>query len=388
MPKRSRGAVPGLELEFRRRQDRADASAAAAFCGVAVHLRIPARGVVHPEAGGALAQPRLDAAVAGAPRTIAAILTVAAMSKTSLNGFDGVYGVVPDDLVAVGAKATQLSPLMPGAAALEDVADASLASIAVLAPPGTLERRYVLAQALRALVVDGAFAALAPRNRGGARLRGELAQFGFEVEETSKSHFRVCAGARPAVQSGLDAAITAGGPQFVAATGLWSQPGIFSWDRIDPGSHLLAEHLPRLSGKGADLGCGTGFLSRRVLASPDVQALALVDIDRRAIAAARRNVADSRANFHWLDAALPLPFGRALDFVVTNPPFHKEGSEDRALGLAVALQAARLLAPGGELWLVANRHLSYAPALRESFVQIALVAQDSEYHVYRAVRGR
>ncbi|MEA2808490.1 MAG: rRNA (guanine1207-N2)-methyltransferase, partial [Rhodospirillaceae bacterium] len=39
--------------------------------------------------------------------------------------------------------------------------------------------------------------------------------------------------------------------------GSWvSQPGIFSWDRIDDGSALLAKHLPDdLSGHVADFGC-------------------------------------------------------------------------------------------------------------------------------------
>jgi 16S rRNA (guanine1207-N2)-methyltransferase len=299
-----------------------------------------------------------------------------------------VYGAIPPEFVAARPDVVQLSPMIPGATALEEIADASLVSIAIFAPPGTLERRFVLAHALRMLAAGGDFIALAPRNRGGARLRSELAQFGFETKETAKSHFRACAGSRPATLTGLDVAIAAGQLQIVRATGLWSQPGIFSWDRIDPGSRLLVEHLPHLTGSGADFGSGTGFLSRHILAAPGVKALALVDIDRRAIAAARRNVTDERASFHWLDAALPLPFPDAIDFVVTNPPFHREGSEDRALGLAVARQAAQLLRVGGELWLVANRHLSYAPALREGFAQVMLVAQDSEFRVYRAVRNR
>ncbi|HJW42601.1 MAG TPA: methyltransferase [Rhizomicrobium sp.] len=299
-----------------------------------------------------------------------------------------VYGAIPPELIAVRSDAIQLSPFVPGATALEDIADASLASIAIFAPPGTLERRFVLAHALRALGAAGDFTALAPRNRGGARLRGELAEFGLETEEIAKSHFRVCAGSRPAALPSLESPIAAGGQQFVPATGLWSQPGIFSWDRIDPGSRLLVEHLPNLTGSGADLGCGAGFLSRHILAAPGVKVLALVDIDRRAIAAARRNVTDERASFHWLDVALPLPFPGAIDFVVTNPPFHREGSEDRTLGVAVARRAAHLLKAGGELWLVANRHLSYAPALHDDFAQVTLVAQSKEFRVYRAVRGR
>ncbi|MEJ0041084.1 MAG: hypothetical protein WDM81_02120 [Rhizomicrobium sp.] len=79
----------------------------------------------------------------------------------------GVYGVIPAGLADVPPGAEQFSPLVPGSPALEMVAEESLASIAVLAPPGTLERRYVLALSLRSLRVGGLLVALAPRNRGG-----------------------------------------------------------------------------------------------------------------------------------------------------------------------------------------------------------------------------
>ena len=137
--------------------------------------------------------------------------------------------------------------------------------------------------------------------------------------------------------------------------------------------------------KVADLGAGTGYLSRAALASRAVESLDLVDLDRRAVAAARRNVEDPRARFHWHDAAQPLPLAE-LDFVVTNPPFHRDGEEDRALGLAVARQGARILKPGGVLWLVANQHLPYAPVLRESFADVRVAAHDRDYRVFHATR--
>ncbi len=297
---------------------------------------------------------------------------------------DGVYGIVPADLVELPLCAEQFSPLIPGAPALEGVAGQSLASMTMLAPPGTLERRYVLALSLRVLGPGGTLVALAPRNRGGTRLRAEFEEFGVEAAETARSHHRLCEGTRPAQPTGLAQAIAAGGPQWVEATGLWSQPGVFSWDRIDAGSRLLAEHLPAFDGHGADLGCGTGFLARRVLESQSVASLTLIDIDRRAVAAARRNIADPRAVFHWSDATAPLATG--LDFVVTNPPFHEGGDENRALGQAVARAAAQSLRKGGELWLVANGHLAYAPALNENFAAVSVVARDDQFCVYRAVK--
>ena len=297
----------------------------------------------------------------------------------------GVYGQPLAEATLPPADALQLSPLAPGAAALEAQAPASFWAFAVAAPPGTLERRYVLALCLRALQPGGVLTASAPKTRGGARLGKELEAFGCDVEETGRRHQRVCRVLRPGAPTGLDAAIAAGGPQWVAALEGWSQPGVFSWNRPDPGSLLLARSLPALSGRGADLGCGAGALARAVLQHSEATALDLIDLDRRAIEAARRNVEDGRARFHWADArAAPLPDD--LDFVVMNPPFHDGGAEDRALGQAFIRRAHQLLKRGGAAWLVANRHLPYEAVLSEVFASVTLRAEDRGFKVFEARR--
>ncbi|HZZ88882.1 MAG TPA: methyltransferase, partial [Caulobacteraceae bacterium] len=192
-----------------------------------------------------------------------------------------VYGA--PTLADVPADALQLSPLVPGAAAVEAVPDAGLERIAIAAPPGAIERRYVLAQALRALKPGGALTAVAPKDKGGLRLRKELEAFGCSVAEQSARHQRLCTCVRPDPPTGLAEAIAAGGPQTPPRLGLRSQPGVFSWDRPDPGSTLLTRHLGGLAGVGADFGCGVGLLALKVLESVKVTALLLVDIDRRAI---------------------------------------------------------------------------------------------------------
>ena len=88
------------------------------------------------------------------------------------------------------------------------------------------------------------------------------------------------------------------------ADGAWlSQPGVFSWDRIDDGSALLAQHLPAdLSGDIADFGCGWGYLSRTLLArAPAIKKIDLIDAEQLALDAARANVSDARAAFRSAD---------------------------------------------------------------------------------------
>lgn len=281
--------------------------------------------------------------------------------------------------------ATQTSPLIPGATALESVAEGSVDAIMIYAPPGVLERRYTLALALKALKPGGRLDVMAPKDKGGSRLKKELEAFGAEVGESAKAHHRRCVVIKGDDLTGLDAAIEAGAPRLVPGLEAWSQPGVFAWDRIDPGSALLAQTLPPLKGAGADLGCGYGALATVALRSPAVTALRLYDLDRRAVEMARKNVEDARVTIEQADVRT-LPTEGDLDFIVTNPPFHDGGAEDKRLGQTFIRQAAGMLKKGGTLWLVANRHLPYEAELNEAFKRVRMVADTGGYKVFEAVK--
>ncbi len=282
----------------------------------------------------------------------------------------------------------QVSPLVPDAeaASLEGLGEATLGGLIMVAPPGVVERRYALALALRALAADAPFTIMAPKDKGGLRLAKELTAFGCAFTPASKHHYRLCIGRRPVVVAGLAAAIAEGGPQRMDEEGLWTQPGVFSWNRIDPGSALLAQTLPSLSGRGADLGCGIGYLASKVLAEPAVTSAILVDIDRRAIACARANVVDARAELRWADVRSGLDDLKGLDFVVMNPPFHAAGEQDHGLGQAFIRRASSSLRPGGVCWLVANRHLPYEATLAPLFSRVVQVRDQGGYKVFEARR--
>jgi 16S rRNA (guanine1207-N2)-methyltransferase len=295
-----------------------------------------------------------------------------------------VYGDPPRDLAEIPAGAMQASPLAPGATLLDDVAPGSVASIAMVVPPGTIERRCALARALTGLAPGGALVALGPKDKGGARIAKELTAFGGTPTEQSRHHWRVCRMLRPQAPVGLEAAMAEGALRFDPALSLWTQPGVFSWDRIDEGSALLLDALAPLAGQGADLGCGLGLLSRAALAQgAAVRAIEAVELDARALAAARRNLSDPRVRFHWRDVRAGLPFAN-LDFVVMNPPFHAGGRDDPGLGRAFIAAARAALRPGGVLWMVANRHLPYEAELAARFATLEVRAQSPRFKIVRA----
>ncbi len=299
--------------------------------------------------------------------------------------FDMVFGAPPPELADISPSPRQFSPLCPGGERLEDFAEGALDNLALLAPPGAIERRAVLALALRALKPGAPLLALAPKDKGGGRLAGDLAELGCACVETAKRHHRICAAQAGGNAEAIETAIRAGAPRFSEALGLWTQPGVFSWDRIDPGTALLASHLPEFSGRGADLGCGLGVLAHRILGSARVKSLVMVDIDRRATELCARNVADDRAQILWADVRVP-PKTEPLDFVVMNPPFHDGGRENKGLGIAFIERAALMLRSGGACWLVANRHLPYEAALEEKFRSVIPIAEASGFKVIEAVK--
>lgn len=305
-----------------------------------------------------------------------------------------VYGKPSPDLATLPDAAVQCSPCVPGvdAVALDEIEPGSLSEIVVQAPPGTVERRCVLALALRALEPGGVLVALARNDKGGTRLAEEIEAFGCTAEASHRRHHRIVQAKRPHGCDGLDGAIADGAPRRVPGLELWSQPGLFSFDRIDPGTGLLLDHLPVLEGRGADLGCGIGVLARAVAAQGCCRHMTLVDIDRRALEMARRNCCESgtagcEIATSWTDvrAGRGLPSG--LDFVVMNPPFHDAGVEDRGLGQSFITRAAGMLRTGGVLWLTANRHLPYEAALTPLFETIEQVAQHGGFKIYSARTG-
>jgi 16S rRNA (guanine1207-N2)-methyltransferase len=295
-----------------------------------------------------------------------------------------VYGRPPVALAALSATAVQTSPLIVGSTPLEALEDGSVARLVIAAPPGTVERRYVLAQALRALAPAGELVAMAAKDMGGSRLATELKTFGCAVVETAKRHHRLCRCLRPAEPQGLGGAIAAGGLQRSDPLGLWTQPGVFSWDRLDAGSALLIAQPWTPSGAGADLGCGVGVLGRAVLTSAAVTELALMDLDRRALEAAKRNLDDPRARFLQHDLRRPPRRPKDLDFVIMNPPFHDGGAQDRELGQAFVATAADMLRPGGVLRMVANVALPYERLLAGRFARVTRLARAEGYKVFEA----
>jgi 16S rRNA (guanine1207-N2)-methyltransferase len=167
-------------------------------------------------------------------------------------------------------------------------------------------------------------------------------------------------------------------PRHVAAIDAWSAPGIFAWDRIDPGSALLLDLLPPLAGKIADLGAGWGALTRALPGRVDAY-----EADARALACLRMNAPAASAFWHDVTAGLP---ESGYDAIVSNLPFHDPRGENRTLAEKFAKAAEAALTPGGRFYAVANVHLPYEKTLDAVFGRVERLEERDGYKVFAATK--
>ncbi|MFE5083345.1 methyltransferase [Streptomyces mirabilis] len=167
--------------------------------------------------------------------------------------------------------------------------------------------------------------------------------------------------------------------------------GVFCADRLDIGTRFLLQHLPRSRGpeRIVDLGCGNGVVGTAMaLANPEAEVL-FVDESYQAVASAeetyRENTDGVGAEFRVSDGLADIPAG-SVDLVLNNPPFHSHQATTDTTAWRMFSGARRALRPGGELWVIGNRHLGYHLKLRRLFGNSELVASDAKFVVLRAVK--
>jgi 16S rRNA (guanine1207-N2)-methyltransferase len=132
--------------------------------------------------------------------------------------------------------------------------------------------------------------------------------------------------------------------------------GVFSPDRVDPGTKLLLLELPELpplpAGPVVDVGCGYGPIACAVAARHPGREVWAVDVNRRA-----RDLTAENARRLGLQVRVVAPEEVPADLrvaaVVSNPPIRIGKS---ALQGLVTTWLDRL-EPAGSAWLVVNKHL-------------------------------
>ncbi len=179
-------------------------------------------------------------------------------------------------------------------------------------------------------------------------------------------------------------------PKAIKDTELLTVPGVFSADKIDTGSALMAEILKQEQwyGSVADLGSAYGYLSHVILSTPrqKMKNLCLYELDQKALDCAKLNLSafDNKIEYHWIDVTQNVPHQCSFDTVVMNPPFHAAQDASFTLGKRFIEQAANILKPGGTLYLVANLHLPYEKEIQDRFRSHRLLKEQDGFKIFLA----
>ena len=285
-------------------------------------------------------------------------------------------------------KAAGYTLLAPGTETFEP------AELTLILPPRQKdEARGLYARAMLAAPEGGVVLACLPNTLGAKTAEKTLGEIAGETESLSKNKCRAFWARKDlsVFNTALaEAWVAADQPQPVAGGAMWSRPGLFSWDRVDAGSELLAECIPEdIKGMGADLGAGQGYLTKEVLTHcPKISHMDLYEAEHRAIACATQTLeAFSNVTISWADVARDVPNNR-YDFILMNPPFHVGRADAAGLGQTFIQAASRALKPHGSLYMVANRHLPYEATVAACFKQYEIIEDSGGYKVIRADRPK
>ena len=206
-----------------------------------------------------------------------------------------------------------------------------------------------------------------------------------------KRHCRVLVATReapPPRADGLDSWQTLVPIDWGDGTRQWTfYPGVFAHGRLDPATALLIGCLPRVpaGARILDFGAGTGPLAAAALErGGDGAEAVLLDPDAISLAAAARNVPAGSRVLGRDFSAVSGPF----DLVVSNPPIHAGKSQSLRTVEALVQEAPRVLAPGGELAVVAQRRLPVGDLMGRSFKRVRAVADRGPFRVWTAKTPR
>jgi 16S rRNA (guanine1207-N2)-methyltransferase len=273
-----------------------------------------------------------------------------------------------------------------GFSSVPDIDAKAFYDIALVAmPKNVIEARSVLGRAVLSVKPDGYVIAAAGNKEGGTRLAKIFELFGLQdVHIHSRNKCRVAVARVANVDlTAIKVALEDGDVRPVLSGDYLSQPGVFGWDKIDVGSALLAKYFPeKFIGRGADFGCGYGYLSRLIVERLDGE-LCAIDADVRSVCLCSENVPSVEGL--WLDIVSGEGLPTGLDFIVMNPPFHEGKRTDSDIGAAFIEQAARCLKKGGVLWMVANTHLPYELFLERGFSSFEKIVQANGFKVFKAI---
>ncbi|AEC51143.1 hypothetical protein PNA2_0225 [Pyrococcus sp. NA2] len=161
--------------------------------------------------------------------------------------------------------------------------------------------------------------------------------------------------------------------------------GVFSFGKLDRGTELLIENMVlKPNWRVLDLGCGYGPIG--IVASRFVDYVIMTDINRRAVAIAKKNLKlNNVTNAEVRSGNLYEPVeGEKFDSIITNPPVHA----GKDILREIVINAPNYLHDGGMLQLVIKTKLGakfIKEIMKDTFTEVVELSKGSGYRVYAGI---
>jgi 16S rRNA (guanine1207-N2)-methyltransferase len=172
-------------------------------------------------------------------------------------------------------------------------------------------------------------------------------------------------------------------------TAVYTRPGVFSWEHLDDATAILLEVMQVPAGASVlDLGCGAGILAIAAARLSGTGRVLGVDADADAVRCARLTLREAGVpNVEIRASDVDDAVGEErFDVVVMNPPFHLGKATELTIPRAFIDAADRHCAPGGSVYLVANRQLPYERLIAERFGAVRTLHDGRRFKVLGASR--
>lgn len=165
-----------------------------------------------------------------------------------------------------------------------------------------------------------------------------------------------------------------------------SYPGVFAHGRLDEGTALLLEMLPRidLQGDVLDFACGAGVIGACIATQNKDTRVTLLDSNALALRASEETLAANHLNGQVMASNGLSEVSDRYDVIVSNPPIHAGIKTDNRLGMRLLETVHENIRPGGSLIMVANVHLPYEKWLSRHFKRTLELTANENFKVIMA----
>ncbi|MEY8215395.1 MAG: methyltransferase [Colwellia sp.] len=162
-----------------------------------------------------------------------------------------------------------------------------------------------------------------------------------------------------------------------------SLPGVFSQKKLDAGTALLLENLPKtMQGKVLDFGCGAGVIGCFIGKKFPLTQLSLLDVSALAVESAKKTLElNGLSGDIFASNSLSKVSGK-FQHIVSNPPFHQgtktsyQATEDFFKGIKSHISVK------GNVTVVANSFLQYQPLMNQYIGRTNRVITQQGFCIY------